>query len=95
MQSANFGLLSTHGLMLLAIAESPLSTLRELGDRVGISERSAHRIVTELTDAGYLVVQRVGRRNEYAIRARAPLRHPLAGSAELGDLLRALQSPTA
>ena len=59
--------LSNHALVLLTIANDPGIRLRDIGDQVGITERAAHRIVTELDEGGYLVREREGRRNRYTI----------------------------
>jgi DNA-binding transcriptional regulator PaaX len=82
--------LSNHGLVLLCIAEDPGVRLRDVGERVGITERAAHRIVTELVDAGFLVRERDGRRNRYEINDDRALPEPLASDRKLGDMLRAL-----
>ena len=60
---------------------------------VGITERSAHRIVTELAEDGYIARERVGRRNVYTVKPERPLHHPLAQETEqrrIGDLLEVL-----
>jgi uncharacterized membrane protein len=44
--------------------------LRDIAASLGITERSAHGIVTDLAAAGYVVKQRDGRRNRY--RSRPP-----------------------
>ncbi len=85
---ADWTFLSNHGLVLLSIAEDPGIRLRDVGERVGITERAAHRIVTELVDAGYLVRERNGRRNRYEISDDRTLPEPLASDKKLGDLLR-------
>lgn len=87
-----FSLLSSHGLVLLAVAQSPSATLREIGDSVGLTERSAHRVVKDLVESGYLKRSRVGRRNQYAVVRDRSLPHALTASAELGDLLAVLES---
>ncbi len=51
--------------MLLCIAHDPGARLRDLAASVGITERSAYAIVTDLTAAGYVVKQKDGRRNRY------------------------------
>jgi predicted ArsR family transcriptional regulator len=79
--------LSTHGLVLLCIAQDPGVRLRDIGDRVGITERAAHRIVTELVEAGYVVRERQGRRNRYEINDDRALPDPMVGDRKLGDLL--------
>jgi predicted transcriptional regulator len=82
--------LSTHGQVLLCIAQDPGSRLRDIGEQVGITERAAHRIVGELDDAGYISRERRGRRNHYTIAAHLPLPDPLARDRSLGDLLQVL-----
>ena len=64
--------------------------LREIGDAVGISERAAHRIVSELSDAGYISREREGRRNRYTLRTDLPLPDRLARERKVGDLLAVL-----
>ena len=68
--------LTRHAQILLCIADDPGIRLRDIGDRLGITERAAHRIVVELVDDGYLTRERRGRRNHYTIRptSRCPTR---------------------
>ncbi|MEA2384594.1 MAG: hypothetical protein QOH72_4565 [Solirubrobacteraceae bacterium] len=82
--------LSNHGRVLLSIARDPAIRLREIGEQVGITERAAHRIVSELREAGYITRERRGRRNHYAIRHDVPIHNEIAPSQTVGDLLRAL-----
>jgi DNA-binding Lrp family transcriptional regulator len=83
--------LTNHGQVLLSIAHNPAIRLREIGAAVGITERAAHRIVTELAQAGYISRQRVGRRNRYTIEPDLPLPDPLARERSIGDLLALLE----
>jgi DNA-binding IclR family transcriptional regulator len=62
--------------VLLAIAGDPGIRLRDIATTLGITERSACAIVTDLTEAGYAAKQREGRRNRYQIQARLPLPGP-------------------
>ena len=82
--------LSNHGRVLLCIARDPMIRLRDIGEQVGVTERAAHRIVSELSDAGYITRERRGRRNHYAIRHDLPLPDEIARSQRVGDLLQAL-----
>jgi hypothetical protein len=85
--------LSNHGQVLLCIARDPDVRLREIGDQVGITERAVHRIVKELADAGYLRLERNGRRNRYTITSHLGLPDPLARDRSIGDLLSVLAPP--
>ena len=93
MSSAAWSFLTNHARVLLCIAEDPTLRLREIGDRVGITERAAHRIVNELVDAGYVSRQRSGRRNHYTVHRDLPLPDRLSRTQPLGELL-AILAPT-
>jgi hypothetical protein len=82
--------LTRHAQVLLCIADDPGIRLRDIGDRVGITERAAHRIVGELADAGYIARRRVGRRNHYTVRPEQPLPDPVARDQRVGALLDVL-----
>ena len=82
--------LTSHARVLLCIAQDPGIRLREIGERVGITERAAHRIVGELADAGYLSRERHGRRNRYTINSTVTLPDPVARRRSVGDLLALL-----
>lgn len=82
--------LTNHAHVLLAIAAEPDVRIRDVAERVGITERAAHRIVADLTEAGYLDVERVGRRNSYRIRRNLPLRHPAERHHKIGELIKVL-----
>jgi DNA-binding Lrp family transcriptional regulator len=82
--------LTNHAQVLVCIAHDPGVRLREISDRVGITERAAHRIVDELATSGYIRRERIGRRNRYAIQVDAK-RPDRAGRVErIGDLLAVL-----
>jgi Winged helix-turn-helix DNA-binding len=87
--------LTNHARVLLCIAQDPGLRLREIGDRVGITERAAHRIVDELVAAGYISRARIGRRNHYASHRHLPLPDKLAHEQSIGDLLAILTTTRA
>lgn len=78
---------SNHAHILIAIARDPDVRVRDLAPLVGITERAAQRIVTELAEGGYLQIERVGRRNHYRLAADRSLRHPLEAHRTIGDLV--------
>jgi hypothetical protein len=82
--------LTNHAQVLVCIAHDPGVRLRDIGERVGITERAAHRIVTELAAAGYITRQRNGRRNQYAINTHLPLPDPILREQNIGELLEIL-----
>jgi hypothetical protein len=87
--------LTNHAQVLVCIAHDPGIRLRDIGERVGITERAAHRIVVELADAGYITRERNGRRNRYTINTHFPLPHPIAREQNIGELLAILTGPPA
>src|SRR5881398_2548724 len=82
--------LTNHGRVLLCIAHDPGVRLRDIAASVGITERSAYGIVTDLSAAGYLVKQKDGRRNRYQIQAHLPLPEPASWERTVGDVLTLL-----
>jgi predicted transcriptional regulator len=85
--------LTNHAQVLLCVAHDPGIRLRDIAQAVGVTERTAHRIVSELVEDGYIVRERVGRRNVYRVKPELPLRHPLTQETEqrrIGDLLGVL-----
>ncbi|HVL88951.1 MAG TPA: winged helix-turn-helix domain-containing protein [Actinomycetota bacterium] len=83
--------LTNHAHVLLAIASDPEIRIRDVAERVGITERAAQRIVSELEDGGYLTRHREGRRNHYEIHPRLPLRHPIEQHRDVGALLALIE----
>lgn len=85
--------LTNHAQVLVCIARDPGIRLRDIGERVGITERAAHRIVVELADAGYITRRRNGRRNQYTINTHLPIPDPIAREQNVGELLTILSGP--
>jgi DNA-binding IclR family transcriptional regulator len=83
----SWSFLTNHARVLLCIAHDPAARLRDVAASLGITERSAHGIVTDLAEAGYVVKQKDGRRNRYQIQAHLPL--PGSGTREpaIGEVL--------
>ncbi|WP_407685728.1 helix-turn-helix transcriptional regulator [Mycobacterium sp. HUMS_1102779] len=82
--------LTNHGHVLLCVSTGEPLTARELALRIGITERSVQAILTDLTDEGYLIKSKVGRRNVYELNPDGKLRHPLEASHSVGELVAAL-----
>jgi DNA-binding IclR family transcriptional regulator len=87
---ADWSFLTNHARVLLCIAHDPGVRLRDIAARTGVTERTAYGIVTDLTEAGYVVKHKDGRRNRYQIQAHLPL--PETGSRErtIGEILALL-----
>jgi hypothetical protein len=86
----SWSFLTNHARVLLCIARDPGARLRDIAASLGITERSAYGIITDLTAAGYVVKQKHGRRNRYQIQAHLPLREPASQEPAIGDVLAVL-----
>jgi hypothetical protein len=82
--------LTNHARVLLCISRDPGVRLRDIADRLGITERSAYGIVIDLAEAGYIVKQKEGRRNRYEIQAHLPLPEPSSRERTVGEVLALL-----
>jgi predicted ArsR family transcriptional regulator len=86
----SWSFLTSHARVLLCIAHDPGVRLRDMAARLGITERSAYSIVTDLAAAGYIVKQKDGRRNRYQIQAHLPLPEPTSRERTVGEILALL-----
>jgi len=80
-------LITNHGLVLLSIAKSRGKTAREIGDEVGVTERTAHKMITDLESEGYIIKTKVGNKNMYRVRPEVPIS---AADIAVGELLETL-----
>lgn len=87
---AEWTFLTNHAHALLCIARDPGIRLRDVAERVGVTERAAQRIVSDLVQTGYLDRLREGRRNSYRIKGDRPLRHPVERGHRIGEILEVL-----
>ncbi|MBX2870198.1 MAG: winged helix-turn-helix transcriptional regulator [Acidiferrobacterales bacterium] len=85
--------LSNHAHVLICIAENPEIRLRDIADKVGITERSAQRIINQLREANILVTEKNGRRNHYLVDVEQELRHPIEAHCKVATLLSGILSP--
>jgi DNA-binding MarR family transcriptional regulator len=79
--------LSNHSHIIICLARDPEIRMRDIATLVGITERAAIRIVTELEEAGYIKKERFGRRNRYTILSEKHLRHPLEAHHSIRTIL--------
>jgi predicted transcriptional regulator len=91
--AAGWTFVTNHTQVLLCIARDPGVRLRDVAERVGITERAVQRIVADLVEGGFVERSRVGRRNQYAVNREGAMRHPAQFGHEVGELLDLLKSP--
>jgi hypothetical protein len=86
----NWSFLTNHARVLLCIARDPGVRLRDIAAGLGITERTAYGIVTDLATAGYVVREKEGRRNRYQIQTHLPLPEPTSQERTVGEVLALL-----
>ena len=84
---AEWGFLTNHARVLLHIAHDPGARLRDIAASLGITERRAHGIITDLAEAGYVITQKDGRRNRYQIQAHLPVPEPGTREPAVGEVV--------
>jgi DNA-binding IclR family transcriptional regulator len=84
---ADWSFLTNHARALMYIAHDPDARLRDVAAGLDVTERTAYGIVADLTEAGYVVKERDGRRNRYHIQAHLPLRDSVSRQRTIGEVL--------
>ncbi len=84
--------MSNHGHVLVCLALDPDVRLRDVADRVGITERAVQQILSDLEEAGYVTKSKNGRRNSYTVRRAKRFRHELERRVKVGEFLELLTS---
>ena len=79
--------LTNHARVLICISHDHVARLRDIAAALGITERSAYGIVTDLTEAGYVLKRKYGRRNRYQIQGHLPLRESVRPERTIGEVL--------
>jgi DNA-binding MarR family transcriptional regulator len=84
---ADWSFLTTHARVMLFLAEHPDARLRDVASGLGMTERTAYGIVADLSETGYVLKERDGRRNRYHIQRHLPLRDEIGRERSVGELL--------
>ena len=84
--------LTNHGHVLVCLSDDSDARLRDVAERVGITERAVQQIVADLERGGYLQKIREGRRNRYQVDRAGRFRHPLEQDVTVGDFLDLVRS---
>jgi DNA-binding IclR family transcriptional regulator len=78
---------TNHALVLASIAKNPDMTAREISDDIGITERTTHKIITDLDNDGYITRSRVGVKNTYRLHPEVPIKTANSAVGQLLELL--------
>ena len=80
---ADWKFITNHGAVLALIHQNERITSREVASRLGITERSVGRILSDLEGEGYIIRTREGRSNRYSVIGQRSLRHTFAREVSL------------
>jgi len=89
---ADWSLLTNHARLLLAIESEPGLRVRDMADRLELSERGVLLILRDLREAGYVTSRREGRRVFYDVVPDMPLRRDALKHRTVGELLSLLEA---
>ena len=84
--------LTNHAHVLILLSQDSSLVLREVALRIGITERAVQRIIADLEQDGFIEREKVGRKNQYRILVKRPLRHPIESHRSIGDLIALIVS---
>ena len=87
---ADWSLLTNHGRLLLAIENEPGLRVRDMAERLALSERGVALILRDLREAGYVTSRREGRRTYYSVVPDKPMRRDSLRDQTVGQLLKLL-----
>ena len=92
-QGSQWTYLTNHSHVLICLLREPEMRMRDVAEKVGITERAVQRIVAELEAGGAIAREKDGRRNRYTIDLSSPLRHPVEQPGTVGELLASVAKP--
>jgi DNA-binding IclR family transcriptional regulator len=83
--------LTNHARVLTHISHEPESTGLEIAQAVGITERAARKIISDLQEAGYVSAEKLGRRNRYRVDVHRSLGRIGPRDLTVGELVALLR----
>ena len=86
--AAKWGFLTNHAVAFILISQNTRITTREIAEGLQLTERSVHRIISDLEDAGYIRRHKEGRSNRYEVNTEQPTRHVSLKAVPMADLLQ-------
>ena len=90
--SVSWTFLTNHAHVLLCLAKNSTMRIRDIAVEVRITERAVQRIIAELTESGYIDIEKEGRNNIYNIHKEKKLKHPIESHKQINDLISLIYS---
>jgi DNA-binding Lrp family transcriptional regulator len=85
-------LLTNHAAVLVELDIDGHARIRDIADRVGLTERTVQGLLKDLATEGYVIRERVGTRYEYKLNLDAKLRRARVKHVSLGNLLALVEA---
>lgn len=82
--------LSNHAHVIVLLAMDSDTVLREIAQKIGITERAVQGIISDLEQSGFITRERVGRRNQYKLNLKKPLRHVIENKCTIGEIINTI-----
>jgi DNA-binding MarR family transcriptional regulator len=88
--AAKWMFLTHHAHILLCLTRFPEMRMRDLAVVVGITERTVHRIISDLAGEGFIKIRRNGRCNSYSVNEAIHLKQTLEAHRDFSDFIQLL-----
>jgi predicted transcriptional regulator len=82
---------TNHGHILFTIAINPTLPVREIASQVGITERAALKIISDLVNDEFISIKKDGRNNVYTVNLTKHLRHDIEKESTVGEIIKAVK----
>lgn len=86
-KESSWTFLSNHAHVILCLANNNSMLMRNIAQKVGITERAVHQIIADLVESGYITRLKEGRCNKYKIKTEKNLRHSIENLCKIGGLI--------
>jgi DNA-binding MarR family transcriptional regulator len=93
--SRQWTFLTNHGHAIIYLNSHPDARIRDIAAVIGITERAAQAILSDLEADGYITKTKIGRRNHYELHDSLKFRHPVEAGHKVSELLEIFSEPTA
>jgi Mn-dependent DtxR family transcriptional regulator len=80
--------LSNYGHVLVYLSRNSEARVRDIATAIGITERSTLGIIRQLEDEGYILVEKIGRRNKYRVNGKLKFRHSMESHKSISSLIK-------
>lgn len=88
---SDWNFFTNYGHVIFLLSSNSKITLREVAQKVGITERATQKIISDLVRGGFIKIKKEGRNNTYRIQGKKRLRHDIEKNCRLEDLIKTIE----